>query len=155
MSFEVEEKQESYYKSLLNSIGDGILVYDLDCNIVAANPALLAALGYTEEELIGSKCYEVLHSGAPCSGATCPIEQIREKPFQRGVTTHEHRTKEGSPVEVEITYSPFYDEEGRVEGMVEVCRDITEREKTGERLNTLKKRYELEAEDIVNISRKL
>jgi PAS domain S-box-containing protein len=74
-------------------------------------------------------CYQVFHHrDTPCSGAAhpCPLEQMRESP--RPVTVvHEHVQLDGEKHLVEISVSPLLGEDGKLTGIVEAARDITER----------------------------
>ncbi|MDR0435136.1 MAG: sigma 54-interacting transcriptional regulator [Gracilibacteraceae bacterium] len=69
--------ERRYYKDILDSINDGILVVDMDMVVVYVNPAYLALSQMSEEHFIGKKLDEllenpllpgVIESGAPLNG---------------------------------------------------------------------------------------
>lgn len=47
------KKSEEHYRTLVEALGEGIVVTDLDENIEYVNPALCFLLGYRKSELIG------------------------------------------------------------------------------------------------------
>ncbi|NIV39343.1 MAG: PAS domain-containing protein, partial [Anaerolineae bacterium] len=77
-------------------------------------------------------CYEVSHGRSePCSlpDGICPaLEVWNEGAVSR--TTHVHLTADGSERYVQVVASPLTDEEGRVQQVVEIMRDVTPQKKT-------------------------
>ena len=49
------------WKPIVDSISDMVFVQDIDFTIVAANKAFLNALALEPDNVIGKKCYELLH----------------------------------------------------------------------------------------------
>jgi len=45
-----------YWKTVVNTIQDGIMIIDQDGSIISANKALEEITGYSREELIGETC---------------------------------------------------------------------------------------------------
>ena len=45
-----------YWKTVVNTIQDGVMIVDTEGTIVSANKALQIMTGYTKEELIGKPC---------------------------------------------------------------------------------------------------
>lgn len=117
---------------IFNSITDLIFVQAKDNTIIKANKAFVEAFHKRPEELIGRKCYEVLHKlGAPWPG--CPLEKtkIDKKPH----------TEEVDDLNIGrcllITTSPILDQKGELTGAVHIATDISERKEAEDKYRTL------------------
>jgi PAS domain S-box-containing protein len=122
---QAEERMESIAKEwqmTFDSIQDMVSIQDKDFKLVRVNKAYEDAIGMKEEELIGQKCYEIVH-GSPCPPSVCPHRQT--------VKTRQSITEEIFEPRLEIyleaTTSPILDENGSVVGTVHIAKDITER----------------------------
>ncbi len=51
-----EEEVDRYWKTIVNTIRDGLMVVDTSGSILSVNRALETITDYTHEELIGQKC---------------------------------------------------------------------------------------------------
>jgi len=58
---EVLRERESQYRGIFNSATDSFLIFDLDGNIVDANPQACKMYGYTYEELIKLSGKDIVH----------------------------------------------------------------------------------------------
>lgn len=121
-------QQERYYRTLMYSLHEDILVIGSDYRITDINNTALKTLGMSREEVVGRFCYEVSHAlTVPCCerGVECGLREV----FKTGKSCslrHEHKTKEGKTVHIDIMMSPLHDQEGNVTHMIEAARDITE-----------------------------
>ena len=59
---EESQKSKDQYRMLFEADVDGILIRNMDGDLVRANPAACSLLRSTEEELIGTNVYEMVHS---------------------------------------------------------------------------------------------
>ena len=120
-------EQERYYRTLLFSLHDDILVIDRDYRITDINNSALHTLGSKREDVIGRRCYEVSHGlGEPCNnhGEQCGLRTV----FETGEychLRHEHVATDGKKVQVDLLMSPLKDANGAVTHVVEAARDIT------------------------------
>ncbi len=125
---EVKER-ESQLANVMNSVDDGLVVFDRDLRIVAANHAFGRRFGAYPEALHGQRCQEAL-AGAFCcqtSGASCPSARcLASGEVQRATFQVPSHNGDTGRVE-EVHSSPVFDEDGRVSQVVEIWRDITER----------------------------
>ena len=122
-----EEEVDRYWKTIVNTIRDGIMVVDTSGSILSVNKALEAMTEYSHQELIGQKC-SILN----CS----IINQAREKCgahwcllFKTGAMNMRRCTimrKDGTYVPVFKNASLLHDTKGRVIGAVETITDISE-----------------------------
>ncbi len=121
-------EKEHYYRSILYSMHEDILVIDRDYVVTDMNNSLLTTTGSTREEVVGRHCYEVSHGiNRPCSecGEECLLQEVFETGEKRNCS-HEHKRVDGSPVQVDILLSPLKDEDGNVTHVIEAARDITD-----------------------------
>ncbi len=114
-------------ESILEGLGDGIMVIDREHTILQANSALAASFGMEKASMIGRKCYEVSHKQqTPCEGSNivCPHQMIFERGENLVKVLHSHEHAEGEEHQIEITATPLKDSKGRVFAIVETYRDI-------------------------------
>ncbi len=125
--------------AMLRAITDDIAVIDNDLNIIWTNDAAREIFGY---DIVGRKCYEVYHQrNKPCEPYPCPTLQA----FQDG-KIHEYETqvidKDGKSRHIHcIANVALRDEGGKPTGVLEICRDITERKQTEEALRASECKY--------------
>jgi PAS domain S-box-containing protein len=123
----LEQELNRYWKTVVNTIQDGVMIVDTDGTIVSANKALGKITGYPKEELIGK----------PCTILNCNICEIaRERKgekwcslFRTGAVTMRRCAllkKDGSRTHVLKNASLLHDTDGSVMGAVETMTDINE-----------------------------
>ncbi|MDH5203505.1 MAG: PAS domain S-box protein [Nitrospirota bacterium] len=127
--FEKVALAEQELENIFNSISDKIFFINGDYVIKKINKAVSERLGKPPEEIIGKKCYEILH-GMNEPRLDCPHHKTVE-------------TKEAFVEELEEPYlggtfitssSPIFNSSGEFIGTVHVARDITEIKKLQEQL---------------------
>jgi PAS domain S-box-containing protein len=126
-------QQVSQEKARLDAIiehsGDGVMILEPDRRITVFNRALIVMSGIPAEDAVGRYCYHVLHldnveppGGDLCDEATVPIfHSTNERLYVEGDI---HR-RDGSVVTVGITYSPLFNDEGKLVNITASVRDIT------------------------------
>lgn len=109
----------------LESAGDGIMITDLQGNILHVNQGLIEMSGYSREELLGRKP-SLLKSGQHSPEL---YSQMWKAILSRNVWQGElfNRRKDGRFFEVSLTISPIVDGQGRLTHFVGIQRDISER----------------------------
>ncbi len=118
-----------YYEILFQQTNLGVIVLDLDFNIVDANQVYLKACRKTATEVIGEKCYKIVKGFyAPCpsenSSVVCPLM----KTLDTGTPSHiihetvlpDKRTKYFS-----ISAYPIRGLEDKITHIIELWQDIT------------------------------
>jgi two-component system, NtrC family, response regulator HydG len=122
-----EEDLDRYWKTVVSTIQDGIIIVDTTGSIVSVNKALETMTGYTSEELIGQKC-SILNCSIfnlareKCDGHWCVL-------FKNGNFETRRCTimkKDGKYVQVLKNASPLQDSKGEVIGAVETVTDVSE-----------------------------
>jgi len=118
--------------TLLDSLGEGVYGVDTRGLCTFINPAALAILGYTAEEVIGQNQHQLFHyrrpNGGPYPTEECPISQTLADGRKRQGEEW-FFAKDGRPVPVLISVTPIRQgEEGL--GAVVAFRDISESKET-------------------------
>lgn len=122
-----EQELNLYWKKVVDSIKDGVMIVDKGGRILSANRALQKITGYSKDELLGK----------PCSILNCNIFEFARCNngqhwcilFKTGSMDMRRCTfikKDGSLVHILKNASLLYDSAGEVMGAVETITDITE-----------------------------
>lgn len=137
------------YKDLnqiFQKVVDPMRVVDTEFNITKVNRRFWTFVGLTEQECIGSKCYDVF-KGDACHTSSCPLTRIINGEDNVEYEAVKER-KDGSPVSCLVSAFPLYGPEGKIIGISEKFKDISERKQAEELL----KRYKIlfqHARDII------
>jgi two-component system cell cycle sensor histidine kinase/response regulator CckA len=131
------QQSEYRYRTLIETIHDGVGITDLDENIIFANKGTCNVFGYPQKELTGMNLDQII------------IKEEMDKIYKE---TQKRKNKEHSQYEVTIkrkdgqlrhiflSASPFLDSNGNVIGTVGVFTDITELKKSEEEKQQLKEK---------------
>ena len=118
----VRAKKE--WEETFDAITDGIFMLDEEFNILRANTAFANMLGTTPAQVVGKKCYQLLHN--------------QDKPPDYCPTVKTMRAGEPQTIEVReptlgsdllLSIYPLRDPEGNVDRLVHIVQDITLRRK--------------------------
>jgi len=154
----LEQELNAYWKTVVDTIHDGLMVVDKEGTIVSVNKALETITGYNRKELIGKQC----------SVLKCDICEIaREKTgdgwcvlFRTGSFNMRKCTiirKDGTALHVMKNASLLRDAKGEVMGAVETLTDVTEMVKKETQIEAF--RQELRSENgfqgILGVSAKM
>jgi two-component system, NtrC family, sensor kinase len=130
---------ESHAKldQIFNTAADGMLLINLEGEIVQVNTTFARLVGLPMDQLIGVKCHEVF-SGPDCQTDNCPLHLIRRGAKTRIEYESDKTRPDGIIVNCQVVATPFYDGNGELKGIIEDFRDITlqkEAEKEQKRLH--------------------
>jgi PAS domain S-box-containing protein len=132
---EAIRQSHAFLQTVIDAIPDPLLVVGRDYGILLANRAARKmARGVDPAACL--TCYQLSHHrDLPCEGRNepCPLREVvaRKAPM---TVTHTHYDAKGNEVFVEISAAPVFDEAGEVTGIIEACRDITDRRRAEEAL---------------------
>jgi PAS domain S-box-containing protein len=134
-----------YWKTIVDTLQDGLMVVDPNGNIIAANPAAERVTGYTADELIGKSCRILNCTGCKIIGKGpgtqwCALfnkGSIREK---RCLITNKDR----HAVHIIKSASVLRNENGDIIGAVETLTDITDRIRQQQEISNLRKTFYLD-----------
>jgi PAS domain S-box-containing protein len=131
---------ELRYRRLFEAARDGILLIDPETHrIVDVNPFLVEFLGYTNEEFVGKKLYQIGRPGDKASSVAA-FQQLLEKGFVR----YENLplvTKDGRVVDVEFVSNIY--QEGDQKIIQCNVRDISARKAADHALRQSEERFKL------------
>jgi PAS domain S-box-containing protein len=126
---EVRNERERL-ETVINGIDDGIVVLDPQRNVIAANDAFLRRAEHSREEVLGCCCRDV--GPGSCGTGDCPT-LVCLSSGQRQVRICERHNPKGTAWE-EVHASPIRDAAGKLQYVVEVWRDISDRRAAEARL---------------------
>ncbi len=123
-----EERRKSHkhpdlkWESIFQAIGHPAVILDADHNIIAVNRAVAEISGKSDEEIIGSKCYEIFHGrDSKTHPDSCPLQRLLRKNI-------------AEPVEMEmsafggtflVSCTPIFDNNGKIDKIIHIATDIT------------------------------
>ena len=117
------EEARRLLASIVDSSDDAIVSKDLNGRILSWNAAAERLFGYTSEEIVGQSIRTLLPD-VRADDFFSILDRIR-----RGERVEHYETirrrKDGTLVEVSLTVSPIYDEEGKIVGASKIARDLT------------------------------
>jgi PAS domain S-box-containing protein len=134
-----------YWKTIVDTLQDGLLVIDPKGTILAVNPAAERLTGYRADELVGQSCRildctgcEIIGRGAAEKWCALYAKgDVRAK--NCFITNKEHRT-----INVVKNASVLRDEKGRIIGAVETLKDLSDLVRQQEEILSLRKTLYLE-----------
>ncbi len=140
-----DENRQSleFLASVLEGIGEGVVVMDREYRILSANKGYHHQVGKAGSEIVGRYCYEVSHhfdSHCMKNGHDCPVRAV----FETGtpaVAMHTHYDHRNEKVFVECHAYPVKDSSGAVVRAIETLTDVTERVKLEQMLKESEKKY--------------
>jgi len=108
------------WERTFDAVPDLIAIIDLDHTITRVNKAMAERCGVSPQELVGRKCYEVVH-GLSAPLASCPHTRL----ILDGYVHQEEIEEPGCNGIFDVSVSPLTDDEGCITASVHVMRDIT------------------------------
>lgn len=123
------EDEQQKFRTVVECLGEGIALKDLDYRVVYQNRALTEMFG----DWVGSACYNIFGLDNICQ--ECPTVLA----LNNGKTHHASRSCQinGETIDIESTASVIRDTRGTVTGTVEIIRDISERIQTEQTIRDL------------------
>ncbi len=123
---------------IFHNAAEGMLVIDMDYNILRMNTPFSALFGVAESQRL-QKCYDVF-AGPRCHTDQCSLHRIRQGEM-RVECEEEKRCADGMVIPVQLIAIPFRGPGGELLGIMEHCRDISERRRTEEELRNSAERF--------------
>jgi two-component system, sensor histidine kinase and response regulator len=108
------------WRRTFDSIADIVYILDENLTIVRANKACAQALNLNYSEIIGQKCYHLMHRrGEPVFNCPCARTKSYLSSYSAETTYHPQKP-------YLVTTSPILDEQGKYLGAVHVAKDISD-----------------------------
>jgi PAS domain S-box-containing protein len=118
------QKAKEEWQEIFNAIGHMAMVLDGDHTILAVNTSTVKQLGKLSEELIGKKCYEVVHD-ADTHHVDCPARNISD-PKRKNIAELAIESMGKSFI---VSCTPIFDDSGTLKKIIHVMTDISERKR--------------------------
>ncbi len=137
---EMLRRSEQKYRTILEEMGDGYFETDLAGNFTFVNDAMIRALGYSKEEIIGMN-YRALRPKKDAKAVFKAYNRIYKtgEPLRNFFT--EIICKDGRHIFAETSAFAIRNDKGEIIGFRGVRRDFTERKKAAEALEKSEVRY--------------
>jgi len=122
------------WERTFDAIDDIVTIQDVNMRLVNINQAGCARIGKKSKEIVGRLCNQILvNSDEPCQG--CPAFKVLldQNPH---VAEIEHHHQDRIFLE---SASPVFDDQGRLDGIVHIARDITKQKKILDQLQHAQK----------------
>lgn len=146
---EALKQSEALYRTLVETLQDGLSIMDLQGKILYCNQRKAEMFGYKDpEDLRGKNCYDFIVSEER-EQAAMQMQQI----FTQGILKNQEFTiirKDGSCFPAEFSASLLRDESGNPVQIVDIMRDITDRKKDEQTIRESEKRYRESIENSPN-----
>lgn len=112
---------ETINSLIIKNVPDGIVVYDLDLNVLSWNPIMEKITTVKSEEIIGKNIYDIF-PGLKGSEMSEIFDVVLSGTEKRGPLTL-YKNKEGEEKYIKGTFSPLYDpQRNKIIGVVEILR---------------------------------
>jgi len=137
---EALRRSEEKYRTIIENMQEGYYELDLAGRFTFVNDALCKHLGYTKEELVGTRARQYQDETT-----TKKMHQIFTELYRTGepvkALESEYIRKDGTKGTYELSVSLLRDAQGKPIGFRGVSRDITERKQTEEALRRSEEKY--------------
>lgn len=133
-------KNESLYRSLVETIPHGINEIDMAGFITFGNAAYYKMLGYAEGELLGKPVWDLMPESERLTVPKYIAKQVQEQPPPTPYLG-KILTKDGKLLNIQVDWNYKRDEQGQVIGFIAVVTDITESQRMAEALRSSEERF--------------
>jgi two-component system, sporulation sensor kinase A len=130
----------------LNSTADGICIINMDNRFIRVNEMYTKIFGYTEEEVIGKR-FEEFPNPDEVVGV---IQAVKQGEFFHDMVTQRYH-KDGSILDIAVSYSPFRNTAGEIIAIIAIYRDITEHINIERELKRTRELYRLITENTTDM----
>lgn len=123
------ETSEQRYRSILHSIGDGVIVTDVNGLVVELNHVAEQLTGWTQEQAMGRLAEEIFRIVNEETGETVesPVSRVLREGKVVGLANHTMLiNRHGTQRPIADSGAPVFDTSGDLTGVVLVFRDQTE-----------------------------
>ena len=118
-------ESETRFRSVVESLGEGLIITDLEDHIVYVNPRIAELTGHRPEDLGGRNAQELLFDTKSWKKADVRMAARRERKRMQYRAPLLH--KDGGAIDVEVISSPLHDADGHVTGVVDAVTHISKR----------------------------
>ncbi len=127
-----------HLKTILTSIGDGVIATDMNANVILMNSVAQSLTGWTLDEAMGRPLDEIFVISNEETGEIVdnPVHKALREGKIVGLANHTKlKSKSGTEIVIDDSAAPIRDTKGNLYGVVLVFRDTTDRRKAETNLN--------------------
>jgi PAS domain S-box-containing protein len=143
---------KNYMDNLIRSIIDSLIVVNPDNTIRSVNQATLQLLGYEEQELLGQQIDILFPKKEGWNSGKMKEAQLQKGGIALAETMY--RTKDGRTIPMLLSEAVMRDENGGIQGILRVGKDMTEIKQTEEQLRLHETALESAANAVVITDRR-
>lgn len=139
LSEELLKESEERFRSVVQGLGEGLMITDLEDVLLFANVRMAELSGYTLDEMLGRQAYKLFL--APEAWKEARRRNRRRSSGEAEKYEIELKRKDGSSFWTEITATPYRTPDGQVVGTIGAVADVTERKSSEEALRQSEERF--------------
>lgn len=123
LAVEAQQYSETRFQRVVECLGEGIIITDLQDLILYVNGRMAELTGYAPDEMVGQCAYELLLPETDWDAARRRTERRAQRIPERYEV--QVRRKDGSLIWVEVRAQPYVDHRGQIAGTLGTNTDIT------------------------------
>jgi two-component system cell cycle sensor histidine kinase/response regulator CckA len=133
---EALKRSRREWMTIFQAIGHPTVIMDPEHRIVQVNQAVCRILGKSEQELIGTTCFQWFHSaGSKHPPSACPLQQM----LVSGNMETAEMDMEALGGNYIVSCTPVFDETARLQKIIHIATDVTYLKKSEEEKKKLQK----------------
>jgi len=130
-------RSERRYRRLMEAVPHGIIEISVDGTITYANQSHHKMLGYQRGELIGKSMFDLISEPVRQADARRRFQMMMNAEAFTQAFTSRYLTTDGHAIDVQVDAVISRNEDGKVNGVITVVTDVTERLQSEQRLRYL------------------
>jgi PAS domain S-box-containing protein len=136
---EEAEQERISLRATIEQMAEGLMIFDESARVLRANSSAQTIFGFTHEQMLAQGTALIIGRFSDKSGRAVSLEEqpvhtaLREQQTVREMTLWYTRPDK-QRIFLSITASPFFNEQGKLTGVVSLVRDITQQQREVERL---------------------
>ena len=111
------------YQSIVSNMNEPVYLCDLEKNLLYLNPAAEKLTGWSLQDALAMKCYEIFGDAALTCKEACPVEKVVSRKLDNLCHESRLKTRAGDTKRFKASISPVYEGQ-KISGVVIVLQDV-------------------------------